>query len=200
MTTKQTAPIQLEMKEFYTRHEIYAFLSTIFKEDWGISFCEVGNNYGCSISSKGNERMGIGSTMDLAYMEALTLWGIPVIHLGKSLDTSKALPTGKVKVEVLKPETSVPPKVEPKKPSVWNDKRTEKMLEIKSKLRLSDNDQFSIHIETWSKGSAHSILDLNEGNADSFIDYMFKKYINRINTSGLDNPGSGGANTDEEAF
>lgn len=173
---------------------------------WGIDYSNLGVAYGCSLWKDGVPRMGVGPTLQEAFNEACMLWGINVIKLPeekKDIPTSQKLPPPppppkEPKVEYYREGGFKPPSE--KKSNPWTDARAEKMREIKSKLRLSDNDQFGIHIETWSKGECQSITDLNDKNVDSFITYMYEKYIDRINKGGLEHPGAGNVDADEEVF
>jgi hypothetical protein len=93
--------------------------------------------------------------------------------------------------EISSPNVRTDNSISNKKVVIWTSERKEKMREIKSKLRLSDEGQFGIHVETWSKGKLRSISEITSTDADEFIKYMYDKYINRINDGGLDDPGVG---------
>lgn len=155
---------------------IYAYLTKTTGNSWGVTFLDLDEFFGCGITMNGFTRMGIGDTIHAALVDAVKLWGVNV----------PAEPP-KVEVQLPLPLPPVEPPTLPKPTSgkLWTPERSEKMRNIKAKLHLIDNDQFRIHIETWSKGTASTVNDLKEENVDSFIKYMHDKYIDRIEKGGL---------------
>lgn len=150
--------------------------------NWGISYSDLDECYGCTITVDGIAKTGIGETIALAITDCAMQWGMKI-----------TLPAGS--------PAQPAPSSDAKPGKVWNEERSTKMREIKSKLKIRDNDEFGPHIEMWSKGRLDSLISLNENDADAFIEHMFSKYIRPIKESGhqSDAPAVSSQESDEEA-
>lgn len=176
----------LKNKEMKT---IYDHLTKVTQNKWGVTFVDLDEFFGCGIIIDGITRMGTGDTIHDALVDSAKIWGI---QLPQETPAEPELPTPPA------PKVEAPPNINlteglntpVKEKVVWTLDRKNRMQEVKSKLRMTDPAQLGIHIETWSKGKIRGFSDLTIDNVDEFIDYMFKKYINRIKEGGLDDPGA----------
>ena len=158
---------------------------------WEVNYQELEEMFSCTITICVHERTpisktGLGATIAEARADAASLWGMPVVY-------KEPLK------EKLPPKVDAPKTATEKPKSVWTDKRSEAMRDIKSKLRITENEQFGPHLNKWSEGKAESIKDLNEKNVDGFIKYMMDNYVNLLSSTGKASSPSV-SNSTEEVF
>lgn len=165
---------------------IFARLDKVFeRQGWGISYSDLDECYGCTVTIAGVGKTGIGDSIPKALIDAVSLWGMKI-----TMPEKKATPTAPPVPEAPKPETQIKdtpaPAAAPKVASVWTESRKKSMREIKTKLKILDNEQFGVHINVWSNGKIDTLSALTEENVDKFIEYMYTKYIRPIKKSGFE--------------
>lgn len=69
-----------------------------------------------------------------------------------------------------------PREVEERKPEL-TEKQIEDIKNIKSKMKLTSNDELDPFINEWTLGQQKSYKYLNENNINSFVEFMIEQYL-----------------------
>lgn len=104
----------------------------------------------------------IGIMIDQAQKRNLIVEPVITSKISNSATTASVLPV---------PE----PEILPVDPNEWTQDKIDKMVGLKKKMGITDNEQLNQWVYEWSNGNLNSYENIIPSNVDSFVEYVNKE-------------------------